>query len=76
MVSPKEGYIDRETIAVMNSPHAFQYGFIDDLYNEAIYPLKKYNSTYILYLANEEWMDRVTSGAYQQYYAEMYKNRQ
>ena len=28
------------------------------------------------YLANEEWMDRVTSGAYQQYYAEMYKNRQ
>ena len=28
------------------------------------------------YLANEEWMDRVTSGAYQQYYAEMYKNHQ
>ena len=27
------------------------------------------------YLANEEWMDRVTSGAYQQYYAEMYMNR-
>lgn len=27
------------------------------------------------YLANEEWMNRVTSGAYQQYYAEMYKNR-
>ena len=28
------------------------------------------------YVANQEWMDRVTSGAYQQYYAEMYKNRQ
>ncbi|MDO5702852.1 MAG: dTDP-glucose 4,6-dehydratase [Lachnospiraceae bacterium] len=27
------------------------------------------------YLNNTEWMDRVTSGAYQQYYAEMYKNR-
>ena len=31
-----EEYIDRETVAVMNSPHAFQYGFIDDLYKEAI----------------------------------------
>ena len=31
-----EEYIDRETIAVMNSPHAFQYGFIDDLYKEAV----------------------------------------
>lgn len=31
-----EKYIDRETIAVMNSPHAFQYGFINDLYKEAI----------------------------------------
>lgn len=29
-------YIDRETIAVMNSPHAFRYGFIDDLYKEAV----------------------------------------
>ena len=28
------------------------------------------------YLENEEWMNRVTSGAYQSYYAEMYKNRQ
>ena len=28
------------------------------------------------YLENEEWMSRVTSGAYQSYYAEMYKNRQ
>ena len=27
------------------------------------------------YLTNQEWMERVTSGAYQQYYAEMYKNR-
>ena len=31
-----EEYIDRETIAVMNSPHAFKYGFINDLYKEAI----------------------------------------
>lgn len=30
-----EKYIDRETIAVMNSPHAFIYGFIRDLYKEA-----------------------------------------
>ena len=29
-------YIDRETIAVMNSPHAFRFGFINDLYKEAI----------------------------------------
>lgn len=28
------------------------------------------------YLENEDWMDRVTSGAYQSYYDEMYKNRQ
>ncbi len=28
------------------------------------------------YLENEEWMIRVTSGAYQSYYAEMYRNRQ
>lgn len=27
------------------------------------------------YLANTEWMERVTSGAYQTYYEEMYKNR-
>lgn len=31
-----EEYINRETIAVMNSPHAFNYGFINDLYKEAI----------------------------------------
>lgn len=31
-----EKYIDREMIAVMNSPHAFKFGFIDDLYKEAI----------------------------------------
>ena len=31
-----EEYIDRETIAVMNSPHAFRFGFIDDLYKDAI----------------------------------------
>ena len=29
-------YIDRETIAVMNSPHAFKYGFIYNLYKEAL----------------------------------------
>ena len=31
-----EKYINRETIAVMNSPHAFKFGFIDNLYKEAI----------------------------------------
>ena len=31
-----EKYIDRDTIACMNSPHAFNYGFIKDLYNEAV----------------------------------------
>lgn len=29
-------YIDRETIAVMNSPHAFKYSFISELYKKAI----------------------------------------
>ena len=27
------------------------------------------------YLDNQEWMDRITSGAYEQYYASMYENR-
>jgi len=31
-----EEYIDRDTIAVMNTPHTFLYGFIDDMYREAI----------------------------------------
>ena len=31
-----EEYIDRDTIAVMNTPHAFQYDFIVDMYKEAI----------------------------------------
>lgn len=31
-----EKYIDRDTIAVMNSPHAFQYGFLVDMYQEAV----------------------------------------
>ncbi len=29
-------YIDRDSIVSMNSPHAFQYGFIRDMYEEAI----------------------------------------
>lgn len=29
-------YINRDTIAVMNSPHGFRYGFISDMYKEAI----------------------------------------
>ena len=29
-------YINRDTVAVMNTPHAFRYGFISDLYKEAI----------------------------------------
>lgn len=31
-----EEYIDRDTVACMNSPHAFNYGFIKDIYAEAI----------------------------------------
>lgn len=31
-----EKYIDRDTVAVMNTPHAFQYGYIADIYEEAI----------------------------------------
>ncbi len=31
-----EEYIERETIAIMNTPHAFRFGFIDDLYIEAV----------------------------------------
>ena len=27
------------------------------------------------YLANEEWLDHVTSGAYQDYYSNLYENR-
>jgi dTDP-glucose 4,6-dehydratase len=27
------------------------------------------------YLANEEWLERVTSGAYQKYYEEQYTKR-
>ena len=27
------------------------------------------------YLDNQEWMDNITSGAYEKYYAEMYGNR-
>ncbi|MEE5990512.1 MAG: IspD/TarI family cytidylyltransferase [Lachnospiraceae bacterium] len=29
-------YINRDTIAVMNTPHAFRYGFVDDLYREGM----------------------------------------
>ena len=29
-------YIDRDTVACMNSPHAFKYGFIKNLYDESI----------------------------------------
>lgn len=31
-----EEYIDRDTVACMNSPHAFKYGFVKDLYDKAI----------------------------------------
>ncbi len=31
-----EEYINRDTIAVMNTPHAFQYGFIAEMYREAV----------------------------------------
>ncbi len=29
-------YINRDTIAVMNTPHAFRYGFLVDMYREAV----------------------------------------
>ncbi len=29
-------YIDRDTVAVMNSPHAFRFSFINDMYKEAV----------------------------------------
>jgi len=29
-------WIDRDSVAVMNSPHAFRYGYVDDLYREAV----------------------------------------
>jgi DJ-1 family protein len=29
-------YINRDTIAVMNTPHAFRYGFLVDMYKEAV----------------------------------------
>ena len=29
-------YINRDTIAIMNTPHAFQYGFVSDMYREAV----------------------------------------
>ena len=31
-----EEYINRDTIAVMNTPHAFQYSFLVDMYKEAV----------------------------------------
>lgn len=31
-----EEYINRDTIAVMNSPHAFRFGYISELYRKAI----------------------------------------
>lgn len=29
-------YINRDTVAIMNTPHAFQYGFVSEMYGEAI----------------------------------------
>ena len=31
-----EEYINRDTVAIMNTPHAFQYGFVANMYKEAI----------------------------------------
>lgn len=31
-----EEYINRDTIAVMNTPHAFKYGFLVEMYREAV----------------------------------------
>lgn len=29
-------YINRDTVAIMNTPHAFRYGFVSEMYDEAI----------------------------------------
>ena len=29
-------YINRDTVAIMNTPHAFKYGFVSEMYDEAI----------------------------------------
>ena len=31
-----EEYLDRDTLAIMNTPHTFEFGFLYDLYTEAI----------------------------------------
>ena len=31
-----EEYINRDTVAIMNTPHAFKFGFVSDMYKEAI----------------------------------------
>ena len=31
-----EEYINRDSVAIMNTPHAFQYGFVANMYKEAI----------------------------------------
>lgn len=31
-----EEYINRDTVAIMNTPHAFKYGFVAEMYDEAI----------------------------------------
>ena len=36
MVFPGRPSWTRDTIAVMNTPHAFQYGFLVDMYREAV----------------------------------------
>lgn len=47
--------------------------------NESWYPETPFEKGIVLtidwYLANEEWMNNVTSGNYQKYYEEMYKNK-
>lgn len=37
--------------------------------------VNKYPEYRILNLDNQEWMDRITSGEYEKYYEDMYKNR-
>jgi len=37
--------------------------------------IEGFEKTVEWYLHNEEWLQRVTSGAYQEYYEKMYENR-
>lgn len=61
--------------------HDRRYGIAPDKIKADLgwYPETKFEDGIVLtidwYLAHKEWMEHVTSGAYQEYYQKMYKNR-